>query len=511
MPIAFCQQKSGSLGIVWVLVAFALLALTVTNDSLWLDEGPTAAYAGQDDFSGWVSHLKKDTGGDCQMPLGMFSVWAVAPMIGTGEYQLRSVNFLWGALALSLLFIVGRWTGITWLPALFAIQPFLVFYMNEARPYMPQIAAGCLLLVATVAFVREEGRGLGWATLFAVAVNIFCLTTLMAPFTTMGVVVSMAVLAYRERWKISFKPLSIIFAGFLFTLPVGAYYAWTLLRGAKGAKLWDISPLNAGYVIYELLGCTGLGPAINTIRAVAKSELPLSPDIILQLTTSGILLLAIFSVFAGAILVSRKPKMRGLFLYFLAVVFISALVVFVTGIPLKKAFWARHLSGAFPFYVFALALALQRLIEEKRPAGLLTAALLAFLLCSSSLSLRMATRHGKEDYRGAAREAVVAAAQKKNVWWVAGTETGHYYGLAFESKSPGPSKIFAPRLAAREGCSTLPTADGSLPDVIFVTRPDVHDPDGQVSRLIESGSYQLKRDSGHFSVWELSGRQFQKY
>ncbi|MEI8122834.1 MAG: hypothetical protein WCI20_12355 [bacterium] len=502
MPNVFCQQKSRSLGVVWLLVAFALLALTVTNDSLWLDEGPTAAYARQGSFSGWVSHLKKDTCGDCQMPLGMFSAWAVAPLLGTGEYQLRSVNFFWGALALLLLFLVGRWAGVTWVPALFAIQPFFVFYMNEARPYMPQIAAGCLLLVAAVAFVREQGRGLGWATLFVVAVNVFCLTTLMAPFTIMGVVLSMAVLAYRERWKISFKSLAIIFVGFLCTLPIGAYYGWTILRGAKGAKIWDISPLNAGYVIYELLGCTGLGPAINTIRAVAKSELSLSLDNVLQLATSALLLLVIFSVFSGAILVSRKPKMCGLLLYFLAAFFISVLVVLVTGIPLGKAFWARHLSGAFPFYVFALALALQRLFEEKKPAGIVAAALLAILLCISSLSLRMAPRHVKEDYRGAAREANAAAARGKNVWWVAGTETGHYYGLAFEGNSPGPSP--PPRVAGRQSSSALPTDAAPLPDVIFITRPDVHDPDGYVGRLIASGTYQLRRDSGHFSVWEKS-------
>src|SRR5471030_2287128 len=85
----------------WLLAGLLLLPFMLTNDSIWIDEGNTAMYAMQPDFHSWWERLRHDMQADCQMPLSMFFAMISGRVIGTAEWQLRAINLIWGALALT--------------------------------------------------------------------------------------------------------------------------------------------------------------------------------------------------------------------------------------------------------------------------------------------------------------------------------------------------------------------------------------------------------------------------
>ena len=75
-----------------VLGALVIGALALTNQSLWIDEGNSAAKALQPSLARWWTTLVAEKGSDLQMPFYMFYLWAWCKAFGTSEIALRSAN-----------------------------------------------------------------------------------------------------------------------------------------------------------------------------------------------------------------------------------------------------------------------------------------------------------------------------------------------------------------------------------------------------------------------------------
>ena len=130
----------------FLLVSVLMLPLMITNESLWIDEGSTALFATQPDLGSWWAYFTTNRSTDAQMPLSTFTAWMAEKVIGSQEWQLRAVNLVWGLCALLGITFVGRRLALPWLPLFLAIQPYFWFYMNEARPFILQLAAASWLL-----------------------------------------------------------------------------------------------------------------------------------------------------------------------------------------------------------------------------------------------------------------------------------------------------------------------------------------------------------------------------
>ena len=194
----------------FLIASLLLLPLMITDESLWVDEGSTALFAQQRDLRSWWGYLQANTSSDAQMPLYLFTAWVAEKVIGSGEWQLRAQNILWGALVLGGMAYSGRRLGMLWLPALFVIQPFFWFYMNEARHYVLQMLAGTFMLYACVSLNQYGGRGWRWAALFGAGAIVLSYDTMLAPITIISVLAGCAWILVRKHWGLTKAAVAIL-------------------------------------------------------------------------------------------------------------------------------------------------------------------------------------------------------------------------------------------------------------------------------------------------------------
>jgi mannosyltransferase len=162
---------------VWILLALVALAaviriVTLNNQSLWADEALTSYEAGLP-FGAMlhtVAHVETTP------PLYFVIVWAWTRIFGPGAVALRSVSALAGIAVVPIAYacsreLVFRRAGII-AAALVAVNPFMIWYSQEARAYMLLTAlTGASFLFFARALRDPSRRNLAWwAGLSAAAV-----------------------------------------------------------------------------------------------------------------------------------------------------------------------------------------------------------------------------------------------------------------------------------------------------------------------------------------------------
>jgi mannosyltransferase len=152
------RQITTALLLLILLLAFGLRFYRLDAQSLWNDEGTSVAVAQRD-----LATIADDAASDIHPPLyyWLLSVWV--RLFGVEEGAVRSLSALLGVVLVALTYglgrlLIGRWAGLV-AALLAAIQPFQIYYSQEARMYMllAVLTAGAML-----ALVRIVGRG-SWA------------------------------------------------------------------------------------------------------------------------------------------------------------------------------------------------------------------------------------------------------------------------------------------------------------------------------------------------------------
>lgn len=138
-----------------VLLAAALRFFRIGYQSLWADEGNSAAMAGRS-----LAEISARAAADIHPPgyYWLLNLWT--RIFGDSEAALRALSALWGILLVWLVYqIVSRlFDRRTALIAAFfaAINPFLIFYSQEARMYAQLAALAALLFYGLVRFIMHE-------------------------------------------------------------------------------------------------------------------------------------------------------------------------------------------------------------------------------------------------------------------------------------------------------------------------------------------------------------------
>lgn len=141
-----------------LLLAFGLRFYRLDAQSLWNDEGTSVAMAQRD-----LVTIAGDAASDIHPPLyyWLLSIWV--RLFGVEEEAVRSLSALLGVVLVALTYglgrlLVGGWVGLV-AALLAAINPFQIYYSQEARMYMllAVLTAGAML-----ALIRIVGRG-SWA------------------------------------------------------------------------------------------------------------------------------------------------------------------------------------------------------------------------------------------------------------------------------------------------------------------------------------------------------------
>lgn len=503
----------------WATIALVLLCFSINGDSIDLLESQTWDYARLDTLPAFCHELKTDTNTESQMPLGMFASWIWSRAFGTGEAAMRSLNLLWAAVILAALARIGRQICIPWLPLLFAIQPFVWFYMNRARTPLMEMAGGTLLLLGTIACLRRKPADV-------LATVSLCLGALLLGGASMRGFVPLAAviitLTAQGLWRHLHLPrpgkVSLFATGALIGL-LGLYYLLTILREPEGSQLWTVSPANLAFAGYEFLGLQGLGPGRQELRAIMKGLAP-SREILPFIPCFLFFLCAYVSIFSAAFKswLTRDPapsaeshpfsssgtltedseriSLLRVWVMGISVTLLSALLIFLVSVFSGVPFWGRNLAGAFPFWIVALAVTVHWARQGLwRKTGRLAGTVLLVLLALSSLLIRFGPWHRHDDYRGAVAEAERLSRTGVTVWWVADHSGGSYYGLHFDNNSENQKGQI---LFAMNECS-IPA---ELPGAIVLSRPDTFDHGNTVGKLLQSGKFAKTKTLQAFEIWE---------
>jgi hypothetical protein len=478
----------------YFLISLGAGLLMVTSQSLWIDEGLTWLYARESSLRAWMAVLLSDRGSQAQMPFGMFAAWLGGNLFGLGEWQLRSINVLWIALAGTAMGRLGQALRLPGLLPLFLVHPFVWYYANEARPYALMICVSAWL-AALWALVHHD-RTLSPAIGALATIGMGC--SLLFSFGIAGFALAFGATMLLLKIHLDRRHVLPITATVLAMAALMAYYVWTLARGVGGAKLWSVGVSNIAFGCYELFGFGGLGPPRNELREAARGSGGIAAFMLQGGYIAGLGLLAT----SYLMLIPSSWKIRRDSLSLIA----AGAVVFSTGVILAASavvgfpFWGRHLAFSLPVIVLLISKA-QAAIERSGLRYLMMFSLMLVLLVSS-LRQRFVPQYGKDDYRSASRMAAVALASGKNIWWIADPNTARYYGLGARGNVARPGGLIWFSYENEADTQNKPS-----PDLIFVSKPDIHDSQNKVRSYIEQHGYQPFAQVTAFKIYARNGGQ----
>ncbi len=151
-----------------IAVAAAIRILTIDTQSFWADEALTA-YEAHLPFGAMISTVVHV---ETTPPLYFVLVWAWAHVFGTSEVALRSISTISGVALVPIAYLaardlVSRWAGVV-AAAFVTVNPFLIWYSQEARAYMLLAAlAGASFLWFVRARSDPSRRNLTWWAIFS--------------------------------------------------------------------------------------------------------------------------------------------------------------------------------------------------------------------------------------------------------------------------------------------------------------------------------------------------------
>jgi hypothetical protein len=338
--------------------------------------------------------------------------------------------------------------------------------MDEARPYMMQIASALLVIGFFIRRFADPSPSRGWLAALGIGLVLLCGSSMLGALWA-GAALLLCLIA-RKDLGLRRQDWMVIGGTVVVLLAMGGYFVSTFLRDAKPTH-GETNLLNLAFAAYELLGCVGLGPGREGIRLQGIAAFKAHFGALLQ----GATIISGFSL-AGLMWAWRNLPRRA----WIAVVLwaLPVVILFMLSAVSHSRLLGRHLTPVFPVFVLLAAGGIVAMLEwMRRGTGfrITTASGSVFILFGafafSSYEIRLAPRHGKEDYRTAAAQAQAALDQGKSIWWCANPQGGHYYGLQISPDGEDRNAKFV-RSPSREELSHV-----RLPDVVLLTRPDVYD------------------------------------
>lgn len=471
------------------------LALAITRQSLWIDEGFTVWFASHSDFHSFLKALVGSRGapGDPQFIFYLLHMWGWIKLFGGSELSLRAANIPFAVIFVYTMSWASRrlfWNDHLW--ALFCLSPFFWFYLNEARPYVALLAFSSVASVALLAYLVDPdlyGRRAPWYCLIALflgwGMNILALflfpVLLILVASTLGGKRELRLRFFRD-WS---RPFLCCLPGFL---ALATFYGCVSTMGVNKCE-GKPGLANLAFALYEFTGFAGLGPPRNEIRETQSLSvfLPYWPWL---LVAAIVLLAVVWSVFRRT-----PPKITRNLAASVASGFAFALIVSrfehfqVLG---------RHLAVLFPPLLMILMLAPQSSPFKQRACRVVVASLasLAVVWGISDVRLVFISKYKKDSYREACAIALAKAREQGAlIVWAADPVTAKYYGLIVgtanssdSGSGPGNDKPAPFRAVQGDAWSfdeaAAHIATSPTPTILVLSRPWSFDPQGTWSTLL---------------------------
>lgn len=499
-PLGRCVFSPGILGLLLGLPA-ALVA--VSGQSLWIDEANAAVKAIAPTWSIFWKTMQTERGSDLQMPLYMLMLWGWEKIFGHSEFALRALNIPLFVIALAVLGTLPRMAKPTRLFAiLFACtSPFLWAYLDEARPYILQF------LAATAALVPLTNLCLGSnppqtrdLAVFTLGIVLLCASSLIGVIYSLLFGTTFLLLwVRREPWRsiLARRDLQVsAVVGGIFLALLAAYYAWTLQAGAKASGVAKTNVFSIGFALYEFLGFSGLGPSRSVLRDNPITAL--APH--LAILAGYVAVWALFLVFA---LLGTHSLGLGKVMPLVLAAAASFVAIVLLGRIGEFRIVGRHFMPLYPFLLLGVSALATAAWQSGRWIPRSAVVLLLSASLASAATYRFASRHGKDDYRGAAETARGVLQAGGVVWWAADRAAANFYGVYPQVFALGgtplmatPPLIFMANNRDAEYLAHLPD-----PDLVILSKHDVYDSSGYLREFLIAHEFSLIKKLAAFEVF----------
>ncbi|MCL5994707.1 MAG: glycosyltransferase family 39 protein [Chloroflexi bacterium] len=464
-----------------LVLAFAVRAIGLADQSLWYDEGYTVMFAQHD-----IPHLFTQTARlELNTPLHyiLLHVW----MIGSGSsaFATRLLSVFAGVVTVALAYALARHAGATspgpgqWAMLLVAVWPVCASLSQEVRMYALLLCTSTLAVVQFVLCLRSPRRvnWLLWGLFNIIAFASHVLGALI--FTAQAAVLAVWCLRRAPGRRSRAALLSL-------ALTAIVMMAWTSYLVAQAGT-------------YGTMYSSRLDYGTILLQSLAANLLPrLQPDALL--IPAAFLCTGLIALITLARFVNRRPGVgiSGLVVA-LSVVLIAAFCA------LTGKFAARYAATTAPLLAASAGMVLGS--PAYRPAGAGTgnvlkkgSALAAVGLCLVGLALtHVDARYANEDFRGAAAYLHQQIAPDETILLVSGHFAPvfeYYYGADGWSPIP-PDPVLNVRntldydLAAPALNRALTGKHGTW---LLLWQDDVIDPTGVVPTLLNRISNRLQPD-----------------
>jgi len=148
------RWMTAGLLVLFLLLAFALRFYGLDAQSLWNDEGTSVALAQRD-----LVTITQDAAHDIHPPLYYWLLSGWVRLFGSSETAVRALSACLGVVLVALTYalgrsLVGRRVGLV-ATFLVAINPFQVYYAQEARMYMLLATLTAAAMLALILFLER--------------------------------------------------------------------------------------------------------------------------------------------------------------------------------------------------------------------------------------------------------------------------------------------------------------------------------------------------------------------
>lgn len=410
----------------WGVLAFCALFLlaSVRSWSLWIDEGQTYTVV----CGSWRQMLDAVFNrGDAVsgMPLYFIAEFLWCNVFGFGEYAMRSMNLVFAAISLLGARRLVRDMGLPpWGVLFLALNPVLLYYMNEARPYAALYACGMWAFVFLLEYCRDWRR----RSLLAFTFCMWLGCALHMMFAFMGVAyAAMVTFRFRDtRLRIRDHVLSWLWAVPLF-LPLAFHYLRFVLNAPETNAEAPQPLAGIAQIGYFFAGFGGLGWSRNALRAL---QLGLTWRMAVE---TGLALAAWLAV--GVLAFRTRAARNRMTIRLLAAVLAALACFIVANVILKTRFWERHVIYLLPGLSLILAMVCSDMAASPSWAARAAVALFLAIYLLSGMNIIAMDYYQKDDYRGALRLA--RSMTPDHVFFQGDSESFGYYGLVGPKAADG--------------------------------------------------------------------------
>ncbi len=426
----------------WILLlALGVRFFGLTYHSLWFDEAVSTFWAAQPTDEIWRVGMALVQ--DKHPPLYYLLLHLWTRLVGGDDWGVRSLGVLIGALAVLPAYAIGRRLGGrragAFAALLLAVNPFLVWYSQEARMFMPATAFALIGLDGLGRLAHgehgEHGErskrcgvaarlsGLGpllqLSLGFTAALYSYLYSAFLLPVAALWLLIAVSLRRHQPTARRDFvlSVLGLAIAAILF-LPL-AWSAWRVsgLESPPGQPFAGLLPVLASMLRIYTLGWPAWGAAWLTALTIGVGALALFGSIVPTPRRGGqrrglylVLWLAVVILIGGA-LMGRNARIFG---------------------------ESRYQIILAPALCLAVGRALAWLTAWRRPAGLIgSAALLA--VTAAALAYDWTPQNRREAWREAAAYVAEHAGPNDAVLIQA-----DYVRVAFMRYFRGPQGLFFP-------------------------------------------------------------------